>query len=110
MIDKTIADIEARIQQARSISEKTRSDLLKELEVLREEMAELAKTHGEQAESITRFTGASAHEATREAQDRELLEISLKGLSTSVKAFENSHQRLVGTVNRIAQVLANMGI
>ena len=110
MIEKTIAEIEARITRARSISERTKASLLKELAILKIEVADLAKTHEEQAESITRFAQASTHEATREQKDQELLDISLKGFSSSVKEFENSHPTLVQTANRIAQALANMGI
>jgi hypothetical protein len=52
----------------------------------------------------------SAQEATREKKNPETLKHSLGGLESSVGEFEETHPKLVGTVNRIAAMLANMGI
>jgi hypothetical protein len=109
MIDETLAKIEARLQSA-EISEDKRNELRELLEKLRLEVAGLSKTHSEQAESIAGFTERSAHEATRDHQNPQLLDLSLKGLTSSVEEFETTHPRLVQVVNSFSQILSNLGI
>src|ERR1039458_601854 len=110
MIDDTIRKIEARIQAAESVKEERRQELLQLLGTLKSEVAELSKTHEEQAQSIAGFTEVSAHEAIRTEQNPELLKLSLEGLGSSVQGFEESHPRLVQIVNAISSTLANLGI
>jgi glycerol-3-phosphate dehydrogenase len=110
MIEDTIGKIEARIQGAESISEERRRELLQLLGTLKSQVAELSKTHGEQAQSIAGFTELSAHEATRKEQNPELLDLSLKGLNSSIEGFEKSHPQLVQIVNAISSTLSNLGI
>ena len=110
MIDNTIGKIEDRIRGADAIKEERRQELLQLLGTLKSEVAELSKTHEEQARSIAGFTELSTHEATRTAQNPELLDLSLKGLSSSVSEFEKSHPRLVHIVNSISSALSNLGI
>jgi hypothetical protein len=110
MIEDTIGKIEAKIQSADSIKDERRQELLQLLGTLKSEVGELSKTHGEQAESIAGFTEISAHEATRSEQNPELLKLSLKGLSSSVAGFEESHPHLVRIVNAISHTLSNLGI
>ncbi len=110
MIKDTIGKIEARIQGAETINDDRRQELLQLLGTLKAEVTELSKTHGEQAQSIAGFTEVSAHEATRAKQNRELLQLSLDGLGSSVREFEGSHPRLVQIVNAISNTLSNLGI
>jgi Mg2+ and Co2+ transporter CorA len=110
MIEDTIGEIETRIQGADAIKEERRKELLQLLGTLKSEVAKLSQTHGEQAESIAGFTQLSAHEATRTEQNPELLKLSLDGLGSSVRGFEESHPRLVRIVNAISNTLANLGI
>lgn len=110
MIDKSISEIEARIRGADSIPEEKRSELLKMLGTLKSEVEKFSRTHGDQAQSIAGFTELSAHEATRAQQNPELLELSLKGLTSSVEGFEKSHPKLVQIVNAISNTLSNLGI
>ena len=110
MIEDTIGKIEARIRSTEAVREDRRQELLQLLGTLKSEVAELSKTHGEQAESIAGFTEVSAHEATRAEQDPELLKLSLEGLGSSVRGFEESHPRLVQIVNAISSTLSNLGI
>jgi hypothetical protein len=110
MIEDTIGKMEAKIRGAEAISEARRQELLQLLGTLELEVAELSKTHGEHAQSIAGFAELSAHEATRVDRDPKLLKISLEGLNSSVKAFEESHPRLVMIVDSISQTLANIGI
>jgi len=110
MLEKTISNIEIKISKTGSMKEKDKADLLKLLSALKTEIAELSKTHAEHAESIANFAQISTHEATRETKNANLIKVSLTGLTSSVDEFESTHPELVGTVNRISQLLANMGI
>jgi hypothetical protein len=110
MIENTISEIEAKIGGAESVSAERKVELLKLLGTLKTEVAELSKTHGEQADSIAGFAQLSAHEATRVDQNPELRELSIKGLQSSAGGFEQSHPRLVQIVNAISKTLADLGI
>ena len=110
MIDDTVSKIESRIQATEALKDERKRELLELLSTLKSEVAALARTHGDQAQSIAGFTELSAHEATRAEQNPELLSLSLKGLSSSVEGFEKSHPRLVQIVNAISHTLSNLGI
>ncbi len=110
MLKTTITKIEDKIQHGGSISEENKTELLNLLVTLREEVSELSETQSEDAESITGFTQISAHEATRQEKNPQLLELSLEGLRSSVRGFETSHPTLAETVNSICHLLSNMGI
>jgi hypothetical protein len=110
MLRETIAKIEKRIETGPAMKEETRQELKSLLHTLREEVEQLASTHDEEAQSITRFTDLSTHEATRTGKDPKLMQLSLDGLSASVEGFERSHPKLVELVNRICMTLANLGV
>jgi len=109
MIKDTIAKIEERLGQS-AVSAEQRGELLRLLATLKAEVDGLSATEPERAQSIAGFTAVSAHEATREARDPKLVDLSLKGLEHSVDGFEASHPRLVQVVNSICTTLANLGI
>lgn len=110
MIQETISKIEAQIRNSGAVKPEGKTELLTLLTTLKTEMAEMAKTHEDQAQSIAGFTAVSAHEATRGEPDPQLLKLSLEGLSSSVRGFEESHPRLVQIVNSISTTLSNLGI
>ena len=110
MIENTISEIEAKIRSTESVSEDHKRELLGLLGTLKSEVGTLAKTHGEQADSIANFAKLSTHEATRTAPDPQLSELSNQGLLSSVSGFEQSHPKLVQIVNSISSTLANLGI
>ncbi len=110
MIDETIQQIEARIQNSESLRPERRQELLELLAKLKAEAGELAKTHSEQAESIVGFTQVTAHETMRAAQDPQLVSLSAEGLRKSVAEFEKSHPKLAQVVNTISTTLSNSGI
>jgi hypothetical protein len=110
MLQDTISKIEGRIQNSAALDDDHRAELLKLLGKLKSEITELSKTHHEQAESIASFTEVSAREATRASKNPQVLEHSIGGLQSSVGEFETSHPQLSALVNRIASLLANMGI
>lgn len=110
MIHETIKKIESRIQGAENLPEGKRTELIELVTTLKDEVAELSKTHDEEAQSIAGYTQISAHEAMRAHQNPQLLEPALKGLASSVEGFEQSHPRLVQVVNSICTTLSNLGI
>ena len=110
MIEDTIRKIEAQLQASESISTERRGELLQLLEKLKAEVADLSETHGDEIESIAGFTQVSAHEATRETPNPQLLDLSLQGLRSSVEGFEKTHPKLVNVVNSISNALSNLGI
>ena len=110
MIQNTIAKIEERLRKSESLNEENKSEVLNLLSTLKVEIAELSKTHNEQAESITGFAELSTHEATRQEKNPELLKLSIEGLGSSVRGFESSHPKLVNVVNAICSMLSDLGI
>ena len=110
MIRETINQINATIQNAKSLDEKQKKELLDLVSTLNVEVLELSKTHPEHTRSITDLTEMSIHEAIREEKNAQLLKSSLQRLSTSVEGFEGSHPKLVGIVNSLCLALSNVGI
>jgi hypothetical protein len=110
MIDETLKRIENTVQNSQSIQADTRQELLTQLAALKEEVAQLADTHHDQAKSIAGFMEVSAHEATRPARDENLMSLGLDGLGAAVRDFEATHPRLTDAVNTIRQLLANIGV
>jgi hypothetical protein len=110
MIQNTIAKIEERLRKSESLNEENKSEVLNLLSTLKVEIADLSKTHNEQAESIAGFVDLSTHEATRQEKNPELLKLSIEGLGSSVRGFESSHPKLVNVVNDMCSMLSNIGI
>jgi hypothetical protein len=110
MIHETIGKIEERLRGSDAVRDDSKAELLGLLATLKAEVSDLSRTNADQAQSIAGFTAVSAHEATRGTKDPELVQLSLKGLSSSVEGFEQSHPRLVQVVNSICTTLSNLGI
>jgi hypothetical protein len=110
MIEETIKRIETTLQGAKAMAPKKREELMALLAELKGEVTGLSETNREGAESIAGFTQVTAHEATRADGDRQLLNLSLKGLSGSVNKFEASHPKLVKVVNDICTALSGLGL
>jgi hypothetical protein len=110
MIDDTIAKIEQQLNAAQAIKPERREELLKLLETLKAEVSTLSRTHEEEAASIARFAEVSTHEAIRSSQDQQLLDLSLEGLRSSARSFENTHPKLTQVINSISHTLSSLGI
>jgi chromosome segregation ATPase len=110
MTQDTISKIEERIHNSSALSAEHRAELLKLVGQLRGEITALSRTHQERAENIASLAEASTREATRATRNPEQLQHSIGGLQSSVEGFETSHPQLSALVNRIASLLANMGI
>jgi len=92
MIEKTIADIESTIRQADALGDDRKRELLQLLARLKSEVVALEKSR------------ASAREKQKS------LKSSVDELRASVEGFEQSHPKLVETVNSISNTLSNLGI
>ena len=110
MIQDRIDKIESTLQNAANLPAETKQELLALLAELKAEVAPLTTTHGEDADSISRFADVSVYEATRSAKKPDQAAAAVTGLSASVVGFEASHPRLVQIVDRLATTLSNMGI
>jgi hypothetical protein len=109
MIKDTIEKIESNIRNANSISEIKKNELLVLVSSLKKEILVLSNTHKEDAETVINFTKTSTHEAIKSEKDKNLFDLSLKGLTGSVSKFEASHPDLVSIVNSICVSLSNSG-
>ncbi len=110
MIPETLAQIEARVRQAGSLSEDNKAELLKLLAALRTEIGDLAQTKSDEAHRIAAIARISTEAAIHDQTNPELVKQSLDRLASTVSEFEESHPRLVEVVNRIATMLAGAGI
>ncbi len=110
MLQNTLSKLEDKIKSSKNIPEDKKQEYYDLLSRLNEDINDLAETELEKAQSIKKFTKASAHEATREELNPNLLKTSLDGLYESVQEFRNSHPRLVDTVNNICIFLSKLGI
>ncbi len=110
MIQQHIEQIQNKLREASTLSDPVKAELLELLSSLHAEVNHLSETRMEDADSVTRFAAASAHEATRTEQKPELLKAALDGLNSSVAGLESTHPGLAQVVNRIAVTLSNMGI
>jgi hypothetical protein len=110
MLDETISKIQARIDSSAAFDDAQRAELLKLLSQLKAEVGALSQTHQQQAQNITSFFENSARQATGKPRGPESAEQANSGLEASVEGIEESHPKVVALVNRIASMLANMGI
>lgn len=91
MIEHLIRDLEAKIQ-AEKISDAGKSELLQSVAKLKVE--------------LTRLQAAS----TAAQEKLKSLKSPVEELRSSVEDFEQSHPKLVETVNNISSALSNLGI
>lgn len=106
----TLGNIEEKIRSNEILNSEKKSELLGLIEKLKKEISELSESKSEHAESIVGFMERTTHETTRKQKNQKLVDLSIDGLSASVKEFEVSHPKLVEYVNNISSMLANMGI
>ena len=106
----SLTRLETKIQEATGLNVQHKTELLNLLAALKDELADLSTSYEEHAHSITSFTDISAHEATRQSKNQQLLRIAIEGLSTSVEELEASHPELVATVNKLCNLLSSLGI
>jgi len=110
MTDERIQKIKSAVESADHISPEKKAELLDILTKLKPAIAEVAQTNEEEAESISRFVEASAHEVASNRKRPESLERVLHKLKQSVEKFEASHPQLTSFVTEYSAVLSGMGI
>jgi ABC-type transporter Mla subunit MlaD len=110
MTDERIQKIKAAVEAADHIPPEKKAELLAVLAKLKPAIAKVAQTHEEEAENISRFVEASAHEAASKEKRPEGLERVLHKLKQSVEKFEASHPDLTAFVTEYSAVLSGMGI
>ena len=110
MIKETLSKIESAIARIRAADGKEKARLVSLLNQLKAELAALPESKMADARSLAHFTETAAHEVTRADRSAELKNLSISGMTFSVKGFEVSHPRLVEITNEICLMLARMGI
>lgn len=110
MTDERIQKIKSAVESADHISSEQKAELLDVLSKLKPAIAEVAQTHEGEAEKISQFVEASAHEVASKKERPENLERVLSKLKQSVQKFEASHPELSAFVSEYSAVLSGMGI
>ena len=110
MTDERIQKIKSAVESADHISPKKKAELLAVLAKLKPAIAEVAQTHEEEAERISQFVEASAHEVAGKKEGPESVERVLDRLKQSVEKFEASHPQLTTFVTEYSAVLSGLGI
>ena len=93
MIEDTIAKIEEKLRTAQNLPSSERAELEDLLAQLRTEASSLP----------------DLRDSSEDADDEDV-QSALGRLEESLTEFETTHPQLVGIVNRISNILANMGI
>ncbi len=110
MTDERLQKIKSAVEAADHIPPEKKAELLAVLAKLKPAITKVAKTHEEEAESISRYVEASAHEAAGKKKHPEGLDGVLNGLKRSVEKFEASHPDLTAFVTEYSAVLSGLGI
>ena len=110
MTDERIKKIKSAVEAADHISPEKKAELLAVLAKLKPAIAEVAQTSEEEAERISRFVEASAHEVASKEERPESVERVLHKLNQSVEKFEASHPQLTAFVTEYSAVLSGLGI
>jgi prefoldin subunit 5 len=110
MTEERIEKIKSAVETADHISPEKKAELLAVLTKLKPAITKVAQTHEEEAEQISRFVEASAHQAAAKKKHPEGLERVLSGLKQSVEKFEASHPELTAFVTEYSAVLSGLGI
>ncbi len=110
MTDERIEKIKSAVEAADHIPAEKKAELLGVLAKLKPAIANVAQTNEEEAEKISRFVEASAHEVASSKKPPEGLERVLQKLKQSVEKFEASHPDLTAFVTEYSAVLSGMGI
>lgn len=109
MIEKTIGEIEAKVQDVETANAAQKQELLDLLGKLKSEVSALEATHSQEARTIADSIKVSTQAATSTQQDPESVQTSVAGLRSSVEGFEKSHPKLVQVVNSLSNMLSNLG-
>jgi hypothetical protein len=59
---------------------------------------------------MSTFFSSQKYPSAGRTKNPQLVKLSIKGLTSSVEGFENSHEELVEIVNSLAVMLSSVGI
>jgi prefoldin subunit 5 len=110
MTEERIEKIKSAVESADHIPPEKKTELLAVLAKLKPAIAEVAQTHEGEAERISRFVEASAHEVVSKKERPESVERVLNKLRQTVEKFEASHPELTAFVTEYSAVLSGLGI
>ena len=110
MNDEQIEKTKSAIEAADHIPPDKKAELLELLGKLEPAIEKVAQTHEGEAERISRFVEASAHEVASKKERPESLERVLHKLKQTVEKFEASHPDLTAFVTEYSAVLSGLGI
>ena len=110
MTDERIQKIKSAVESADHISPEKKRELLAVLRKLKPAIADVARTHEEEAERISRFVETSAHEVASRKEPPEGVDKVLEKLKQAVEKFEASHPQLTTFVTEYSAVLSGLGI
>jgi hypothetical protein len=111
MITESIKKIETQINNSNCLADEKKTELMELLSNLKDEINQLpTDKHNESIESMAGFMEISAREATRKEKNPQLTDLAIEGLASSSREFETSHPNLTNYVNRICDMLSNIGI
>ena len=110
MTDERIEKIKSAVEAADHIPPEKKAELSAVLAKLKPAIANVAETHQEDADSISRYVEASAHAATRREKRPEHLNKLTDELRRSVERFEASHPQLTAFVTEYSAVLSALGV
>jgi hypothetical protein len=97
MIEDTITKLEARLKNSETLPAASRDELLQLLGTLKQEVSDLSRTQGQ----VIGYSSTSNRSAT------EPLNVQLRNFVASV---ETSHPKTVQILNRISEIMADLGI
>jgi prefoldin subunit 5 len=110
MTEERIQKIKSAVEAADHISPEKKAELLTVLAKLKPAIAKVAQTHEQDAQSISQFVEASAHEIATKKERPESVERVLRKLKQAVEKFEASHPELTVFVTEYSAVLSGLGI
>lgn len=98
------------LESSDGLTKRQKEDMIKLLADLKKELALIPENDKDDAASIVNFAAAGTHEAVKSKRNSILSDLSLKGLSESVRKYEASHPDLFAAVNAVCDYLAGIGI
>ncbi len=103
MIEETISKLEARLKNSTAMPVQSRDELLQLLGTLKQELSDLNKAHGGDTEHIIGYTPVPASPPSRPGSEP----VDVRNFVASV---QTSHPQFVSILNRISEILADLGI
>jgi hypothetical protein len=110
MIDKTLNKLVESIQVKNALTDSEKKDVLSLLDELRNEVNLLSTTHQKEAESIVTNADISMNHALDKDANLPLPDFTKLGPHGSLEQFEESHPKLLATINDFCTRLSSLGV